>query len=164
MPTKVHLVTAMVFPVVTYGCESWTIKKAAANVFSCARLFVTPWTAAHEASLSFTVSESLLTFMSIESMTPSSHLILCHPFFLVPSVFPSIGVFSNEWTLLIGWPKYWSFNSPSNEYSGLISFRIYWFDLLIAQWILKHLLQHHNSKHQFFSAQASLWSNSHSCT
>ena len=97
------------------------------------QLFVTPWTAAHQASLSFTISQSLLKFMSIESVMLSNHLILCHPLLLLPSVFPIIRVFSNESALRIRWPKYWSFSfsvSLSSEYSGLISFRIDWFDLL----------------------------------
>ena len=110
---------------------------------------------------SFTISQSLLKLMSIESVMPSSHLILCHPFFLLPLIFPSIRVFSSELALCIKWPKYWSFSfsiSPSNEYSGLVSFRMDWFDLLAVQGTLKSLLQHHSSKHQFFSAQFSLWS------
>ena len=97
---------------------------------------MTPWTAAHQASLSFTVSRSLLRFKSVESVMLSNHLILCHPFLLWPSIFPSIKVFSNESTLCLRWPKYWSFSfsiSPSNEYSGLISFRIDWFVLLAVQ-------------------------------
>ena len=109
----------------------------------------TPWTAAHQASLSITNSQSLLKLMSIESVMPSNHLILCHPLLLPPSIFPSIRVFSNELALRIRWPKYWSvsFNiSPSNEYPGLISFRIDWLDLLAVQRTLKSLLQHHNSK------------------
>ena len=113
------------------------------------RLFATPWTTAHQASLSITNSWSLLKLMSIESVIPSSHLILCHPLLLLPSIFPSIRVFSNESVLHIRWPKYWSFTfsiSPANEYSGLISFRIDWFDLLAGQGTLKILLQHHNSK------------------
>ena len=111
------------------------------------QLFVTPWTAAHQASLSFTVSRSLLKFMSIESVMLSKQLILCHPLLLLPSIFPSIRVFSNESTLSIRWPKYWSFSmSPSNEYSGPISFRIHWFDLLAVQGTPKSLLQHHSSK------------------
>ena len=108
------------------------------------RLFVTPWTAARQASLSITNSWSLLKFMSIESVMPSNHLVLRHPL-LLPSIFPSIRVFSSESVLHIRWPKYWSFNfsiSPSNEYSGLISFRIDWFDLLAVQGIPKSLLQH----------------------
>ena len=111
--------------------------------------FATPRTAACQASLSFTVSQSLLKFISINSVMPSNHLILCHPLLLLPSVFPRIRVFSNEPVLPIRWPKYWSFSfsiSPSNEYSGLISLRIDWFDLLVVQGILKSLLQHHSSK------------------
>ena len=109
---------------------------------------MTPWTAAHQASLSITNSWSLLKLMSIESVMPSNHLILCHPLLLLPSIFSSIRVFSNESVLCIRWPKYWCFSlsiSPSNEYSELISLRIYWFDLLAAQGILKSL-QHHSSK------------------
>ena len=109
----------------------------------------TPETAARQASLSITNSQSLRKFMSIESVMPSNHLILCHPLFLPPSIFPSIRVFSNESVLRIRWPKYWSFSfsiSPSNEYSGLISFRMDWLDLLAVQGTLKSLLQHHSSK------------------
>ena len=109
---------------------------------------------------------SLFKLMSTESVMPSNHLILCRPLLLLPSIFPSIRVISNESALCIRWPKYWSFSfsiSPSNEYSGLISFRIDWFDLLAVQGTLKSLLQHHSSKHQFFSTQLSLWSNSHIC-
>ena len=123
------------------------------------QLFATPWTAAHQASLSITNSQSLLKPMSIESVMLSNHLILCRPLLLPPSIFPSIRVFSNESALHIRWPKYWSFSfsiSPSNEYSGLISFRIDWFDLLAVQGTFKILLQRHNSKHQFFSTQLSL--------
>ena len=98
---------------------------------SCVQLFVTPWTAACQASLSITISQSLLKLMSIESVMPSNHLILCHPLLLLPSIFPSIRVFSSESNPHITWPEYWSFSiSLSNEYSGLISFRIDWFDLL----------------------------------
>ena len=107
------------------------------------------WTAAHQASLSFTISWSLLKLISIESVVPSNHLILCRPLLLLPSIFPSIRVFSSELALCIWWPKYWSFSfsiSPSNECSGLISFRIDWFDLLAVQGTLKSLLQHHSSK------------------
>ena len=110
--------------------------------------FVTLWTALHQASLSITNSHSLLILMSIESVTPSNSLIHCCPL-LLPSIFPGIRVFSNESILCIRWPKYWSFSfsvSPSNEYSGLISFRIDWLDLLAVQWTLKSLLQHHSSK------------------
>ena len=111
--------------------------------FNCVWLFVTPWTAAHQASLSTTNSWSLLRLMSIELMMPSIHLTLCCPLFLLPSVFPSIRVFSNESLLCIRCPKYWSFSfsiSPFNEYSGLISFRMDWFDLTVVQWTLKSLL------------------------
>ena len=114
--------------------------------FSRVQLSAAPWTAAHQASLSITVSQSLLKLMSTESVMPSSHLTLCCPLLLLPSIFPSIRVFSNESALHIRWPKYWSFSvSPSNEYSGLISFRI-WFDFLAVQWTLKSVLQHHSSK------------------
>ena len=115
---------------------------------SCQTLEVTPRTAAGQASLSITNSWSLLKVMSIESVISSNHLIVCCPLFLLPSVFPSISVFSSELTLCIRWPKYWSLYfsvSPSNEYSGLISFRIDWFDLLAVQVILKNILQHHHS-------------------
>ena len=113
---------------------------------SCVQLFVTPWTAAHQASWSFTISQSLLKLMSVESVMPSNHLILCRPLLLLPSIFPSIRVFSNESALCISWPKYWSFNfniSPSNEHPGLISFRMDWLDLLAVQGTLKSLLQKH---------------------
>ena len=119
------------------------------QLLSCVRLFVIPWTAVHQASLSINNSRSLFKVMSIESVTPSIHLILCHLLLLLPSVFPSIRVFSNESVLHIRWPKCWSFSfsiSPSNEYSGLISFRIEWFDLLTVHGTLKSLLQHHSSK------------------
>ena len=114
-----------------------------------AQLCLTLWIAACWASLSFTISWSLLKLMSIEPVMPSNHLILCNPLFLLPSILPSIRVFSNESSLCIRWPKYWNFSfnvSPSNEYSGLISFRMDWFDLLDAQRTLKSLLQHHSSK------------------
>ena len=112
-------------------------------------LFATPWTAAHQASLSITNSQTLLKLMSIKSDMPSNHLILCHPLLLPPSIFPRIRVFFNESVLRIRWPKYWSFSfsiSPSNEYSGLISLIIEWFDVLDAQGTLKSLLQYHSSK------------------
>ena len=138
------------------------------------QLFVAPWTAAHQASLSFTVSQSLLKLMSIESKMPFNHVILCHPLLLLPSIFPSIGVFSNDSVLCIRWPKYWSFSfsiTPSNEYSALISFRMDWLDLLAVLKTLKSLLRHHNSKASilwrsaFFTVQLSVhdyWKN-HSC-
>ena len=112
-------------------------------------LFATPWTATCQASLSITNSRSLPKPMSIKSVMPSNHLILCHPLLLLPSIFPSIKVFPKESALCIRWPKYWSFTfniSPSNEYSGPISFRMHWLDLLAVQGTLKSLLQHHSSK------------------
>ena len=117
--------------------------------FSRVRLFVTSWTAAWQASLSITNSRSLPKLMSIESVMPSSHLILCRPLLLLPSIFPGIRVFSNESALPIRWPKYWSFSyniSPSSEHPGLISFRMDWLNLLAVQGTLKSLLQHHSSK------------------
>ena len=125
------------------------LQLSSAQLLSHIQLFATPWTAAHQASLSITNSRSLLKLRSIESVTPSNHLILCRPLLLLPSIFPNIRVFSNESVLHIRWPKYWSFNlniSPSNEYSGLISFRMDCLDLLAVQGILKSLLQHHSSK------------------
>ena len=113
------------------------------------QIFATPWTAAYQASLSINNSWSLLKLMSIESVMPSNHLILCHPFFLLPSIFPSIRVFSNESALRIRWPKYWRFSfniSPSNEHLGLIFFGMDWLDFLADQGTLKSLLQHHSSK------------------
>ena len=113
------------------------------------QLFATSWTAAHQASLSITNSWSLLKLMSIESVMPSNHLILCHPLLFPPSVFSSVRIFSSESVLCIRWPKYWSFSfsiSPSIEYSGLISFRMDWLNLLAVQGTLKSLLQHHGSK------------------
>ena len=116
---------------------------------SCVWLFATPWIAARQASLSITNSQSSLQIMSIKSVMPSSHLILCHPLLLLPPIPLSIRVFSNESTRRMRWPKYWSFSfsiSPSNEHPGLISFRMDWLDLLAAQGTLKSLLQHHSSK------------------
>ena len=120
---------------------------------SCVRLFVTPRTAARQASLSITISRSPPKPMSIESVKPSNHVILCCPLLLLPSIFPSIRVFSNESALHIRWPKYWSFNiSPSKEHPGLISFRMDWLDLLAVQGTLKSLLQHHSLKASGVSA------------
>ena len=119
------------------------------QLFSCVRLFSTPWTAARQASLSISNSRSSLKLMSIESVMPSNHLILCHLLLLLPSICPSISVFSSESVLRIRWPNYWSFSfslSPSNEYSGLISFRMDLLDILAVQWTLKSLLQHHSPK------------------
>ena len=124
-----------------------SVQFSSVQSLSCVRLFVTPWTAARQAFLSITNSQSLLKLMSIKSVMPSNHLILCHLLLLPPSIFPSIRVFSNESVLPIRWPKYWNFNfsiSPSNEYSGLISFRVDWLDLPAVQGSLKSLLQHHN--------------------
>ena len=129
--------------------EPGLVQFSSVQLFSRIWLFAIPWTAAHPTSLSITNSRSLLRLMSTESVMPSNHLILCHPLLLPPSIFPSIRVFSNESVLPIRWPKYWSlsFNiSPSNEYSGLISFRMDWLDLLAVQGTLKSLLQHHSSK------------------
>ena len=134
LPTKVHLVKAMVFPVIMYGCENWTITR--------------------QASLSIIDSQSLLKLMSIESVMPSNHHILYCPLLVLPSTIPSIRVFSNESVLHIRWPNFWSFSfriSPSNEYSGLISFRMDWLDLLAVQGTLKSLLQHHSSKASVFT-------------
>ena len=128
------------------------------------RLFVTPWIAAHQASLSITSSLSSLKLMSIESVMPSSHLILCHPLFLLPPIPPSIRVFSSESTLRRRWPKYWSLRFsiiPSKEHPGLISLRMDWLDLLAVQRTLKSLLHTTVQKHQFFGAQLSSQSNSH---
>ena len=129
------------------------------QLLSHVQLFATPWTIACQASLSFTISWSLLKLMSIESVMPSNLLILCHPLLLLPSIFPSIRVFSNE-SVCIRWSKHWSFSfsfsiSPSNEYSGLISFRIDWLDLLAVQGTRKSLLQHHSSKASSHSSNSS---------
>ena len=137
--------------------------RQSAQLLSRVQLFVTPWTAACQASLSITNSENLLKLMSIELVMPSNNLIHCHPLFLLPSIFPSIRVFSNESVLCIRWPKYWSFSfsiSPSNEYSGLIIFRLDWLDLLAVQGTLKSLPQHCSSKASILRCSA-LWSNSH---
>ena len=126
-----------------------TYQFSSIHSLSCVRLFVTPWTAARQASLSVTNCWSLLKLMSIESVISSNYLILCRPLLLPPSIFPSIRVFFNKSALRIRWPKYWSFSfniSPSSEYSGLISHRTDWFDLLAVQGTLKSLLQHHSSK------------------
>ena len=127
----------------------WTEKFSSVRSLSHVLLFATPWTEAHQASLSITNSRSLLKLMSIESVMPSNHVILCCPLLILPSIFPIIKIFSNELVLCIRWPKYWSFSfsvSFSNEYSGLISFRMHCLNLLADQGILKSLLQHHSSK------------------
>ena len=133
----------------TWECWEFTSPMSSVQLLSCVWLFATPWTAAHQASLSITSSRSLLKLVSIELVMPSNHLILCHPFHLPPSIFPSIRVFSDESVLPIRWPKYWNFSfniSPSNEHLRLISFRMDWLDLLAVQGTLKSLLQHHSSK------------------
>ena len=126
-----------------------SVQFSSVQSLSCVQLFVTLWTAARQSSLSITNSQSLLKLTSIESVMPFNHLILCHPLLLLPSIFPSIRVFSNESILHTRWPKYWSFSfdiSPSNEYSGLIFFRMDWLDLIAVEGTLKSLLQHHSSK------------------
>ena len=149
---------------IQYKNKNWAHKFSSVHLLSRVWLFETPWSAAHQASLSITNSWSLFKLMSIELVMPSNHLILFHPILLLPSIFPSIRVFSNESVLRIRWPK-WSFSfsvSPSNEYSGLISFRIDWFDLLAVHGTrLSRVLSNTTvQKHQFFSTQK-LWSNSH---
>ena len=137
---------------ISYGKQFSSVQS-----FSRVRLFATPWTIGHQAFLSITNSRSLLKLMSIESVMPSNHLILCHPLLLLPSIFPSIRVFSNESALPIRWPKYWSFSfniSPSNEHPGLTSSRMDWLDLLAVQGTLKSLLQHHSSKASFLQCLA----------
>ena len=145
-------------------CFRRKVQFSSVQSLSHVQLLVIPWTAAHQASLSITNSQSLLKLMTIELVMPSSHLILCHCLLSPPSIFPSIRVFSNELVLQIRWPKNWSFSfsiSPSNEYSRLISFRIDWLDLLAVQGTLQHLLQHHSSKESilwrsaFFTVQLS---------
>ena len=142
--------------------KSLSFCSGSVQLLSSVRLFVTPWTTACQASLSITNSQSLPRLVSIESVMPSNHLIRCRPLLLLPSIFPSVRVFSNESALHIRWPKYWSFSiSPSNEHSGLISFSMDWVDLLAVQGTLKSLLQHHSSKASilwcsaFFIAQLS---------
>ena len=124
-----------------------SVRFSSVQLLSRVRLFATPWITARQASLSITNSQSSLKLTSVESVMPSSHLVLCHPLFLLPPIPPSIRVFSNESTLCMRWPKYWSFSfsiSPSNEHQGLFSFRMDWLDLLAVQGTLKSLLQHHN--------------------
>ena len=135
--------------VFTWHCQLRSVNFSSVQLFSCVRLFAFPWTAVCQASLSFTNSQSLLKLMSIKLVMPCNHLILCHPLLLLPLIFNNIRVFSSESVLCIRWLKYWSFSfniSPSNEYPGLISFRIERFDLLVVQGTLKSLLQHHSSK------------------
>ena len=137
--------------------------------FSCSVVSdsATPWTAAHQASLSITNTQNLLKLMSIASLMPSNHLILCHPLLLPPSICPRIRVFSNDSVLHIRWPEYWSFSfsiNPSNEYLGLISFRMDWLDLLASKGFSRVFSNTTVQKHQFLGTQLSLWSNSHTHT
>ena len=160
---QIHLKCSILFPPKSFSffCTfclfiQWTSQFSSIQLVSRVQLSATPWTAAHQDSLSITNSQSLLKLTPIGSVMPSNHLILCLPLLLPPSIFPSIRVFSNESVLRIRWPKYWSFSfniSSSNEYSGLISFRIDWLDLLAVQRTLKSLLQTTVQKHQFFSGQ-----------
>ena len=145
------LITSAI-PLVTVSAQFSSVQS-----LSCVRLFATPQTAAHQASLSITRSQSLPKLKPIDLVMPSNHLILCHPFLLPPSIFPSIGVFSNESALHITWSKYWSFSfniSPSNEHPGQISFRMDWLDLLVVQGTLRSLLQHHSSKASILQCSA----------
>ena len=154
---NVIIIRCDIFLSVTFFILYWFF--VVVQLLSHVQLFVTPWTAAHQASLSYTLSLSLLKLMAIESVMPSNHLILCYSLPLLPSIFPSIRVFSDESVLCIRWPKDWSFSfniSPSNEHSELISFMMDQLDLLAVQGTLKSLLQHHSQKHQCFSAQLSL--------
>ena len=142
---------------VTISSGFYSFILSSVESLSCVQLFVTSWTAARQGSLSIANSWSLLKFMSIESVMPSNHLILCHPLLLLPTIFPSIRVCSNESVLRIRWPKYWSFSfsiSPSNKYSGLISFRMDWLDILAVQGTLKSLLQYHSSKASILRSSA----------
>ena len=150
--------------VVIRGPVSKTFSTVVVQSLRCIWFFGNLWAAEHKASLPFTISQSLLKLMSIESMMPSNHLILCHPLLLLPSILPIIRVFSNESVLCIKWPNYWSIsfsNSLSNEYLGVISFRIDWLDLLEVQGTLKSLFQHHSLKSPILWCSAFLWSNSH---
>ena len=152
------------FPLINSFPIDTTLYFSSVQSLSHVLLFVTPWITAHQASLSITNSQSWLKLMSIEWVMPSSHLILCRPLLLLPPIPLSIRVFSNESTLRMRWPKYWSFSfsiCPSNEHPGLISFRMDWLGLLAVQGTLKSLLQHHSSKDQFFGAQLSSQFNSH---
>ena len=150
-----HLVVQMALVVKSLPASAGVLR---VQLLSFVQLFATPWIAAHPASLSITNSQSLLILMSIESVMPSNHLILCRPLLLLPSVFPIIRVFSNESVLCISWPKYWSFSiSSCNEYSELISFKIAWFDLLAVPTRLSRVFSNTTvQKHLFFGAQLSL--------
>ena len=146
--------TLLLAKLVKLGFHKFSLSVSSGQSLTHVQLFATPWTAARQVSLSITNSRSSLKLMSIESMMPSNHLILCHPLPLLPSIFPSLRVFSNESALRIRWPNYWSFSfniSPSSEHPGLISFRMDWLDLLAVQGTLKSLLQHHSSKDLIFT-------------
>ena len=156
---KLTLVSGIAINTLIPKCDDGIFEFTSVQLLSCVWLFATPWTVARQASLSITNSWSLLKLISIELVMPSNHLSLCHPLLLPPSIFPSIRVFSSESVLHIRWPKYWSFSfsiSPSSEYSGLISFRIDWLELLTVQGTFKSLLQHHSSKPSILHAQVSL--------
>ena len=145
-------------------CRNSSVQFSSVHSLSRVRLFATPWITARQASLSITNSRSLLRLIPVESVMPSSHLILCRPLLLLPPIPPSIRIFSNESTPHMSWPKYWSFSfsiSPSNEHPGLISFRMDWLDLLAVQGTFKSLLQHHSSKASIFRHSAFFKSNSH---
>ena len=145
VPKKAKVLTNSVLSLISYVWRPLSSVQSLSHV----QLFATPWTAARQASLPITNSQSPPKPMSIELVMPYNHLILCHPLLLLPSIFPNIRVFSNESALHIRWPKYWSFSfniSPSNEHPGLISFRMDWLDLLVVLGTLKSLLQHHSSK------------------
>ena len=160
----VFFIAVNIIMLISNQCYTNSVQFSLVQSLSRVRLFATPWIAARQASLSITNSQSSLKLTSIESVMPSSHLILCHQLFLLPPIPPSIRDFSNESTLRIRWPKYWSFSFsiiPSKEHPGLISFRMDCLDLLAVQGTLKSLLQHHSSKASFFGPQPSLWSNSH---
>ena len=156
-PSRTHGFTSLTISSKGQKALHWPVQLSTVQSLSRIRLFATPWTAAGQAFLSITNSWSLLKLMSIESVMPSNHHTLCHPLLLLPSIFPSIRVFSNESILHIRWPKYWSFNfnmSPSNEHPGLSSFRMNWLDPLSAQGTLKSLLQHHSSKASILQCSA----------
>ena len=143
------LLTVLGWIIVSKVCPHSSVQFSSVHSLSCIQLFVTPWIAAHQASLSITNSQSPPKPMCIESVMPSSHLILCRPLLLLPPILPSIRVFSTESTLRMRWPKYWGFSfniSPSNEHPGLVSFRMDWLDLLVVQGTLKSLLKHNSSK------------------
>ena len=163
LATKANLILSILLPTRDQR-GIFTVRFSSVHSLSRVRHFATPWTEAHQTSLSITTSQSWLKLMSIKSVTPSNHFILCCPLLLVPSIFPSISVFSKDSVLCIRWPQYWSFsfnNSLSNEHSGLISFTMDWLDLLAVQGTLKSFLQHHSSKASILWCSAFFRSNSH---